>query len=554
MSRTFQSRRARQGGFAMIAFVALAALMSTYFIVEALNRTNAEVRNAREIGTLDALQRAKAALIAYAISEEWQLYKGQITKQPGALPCPDTDGDGNGEGLCDSALSRVGRLPWKSIGLEDLRDSAGERLWYAVSSSFRTKAGTTVVNADTPGLLSVTGATPATDVVALVIAPGVPFQGQNRDPANPTLYNSLAAFLEGYTAGTDDYTFSTLAVPSDAQNDKIVVITQADLMAALEPVIAARIERDIKPYLSTYRDHWRGYPFATPFGSPGTSDLKGAAGQLHGLMPLTTEAGWIAWITTGVESPKISQAGGPGGTLGTWSCITSTTTQITCTASYTCGVPIGAETPSCPVLQVDATATHAGEALVGMPVVTARVQVGSDPPTVISISRAGGPQPVGRLFGDGSGRVSANSLMPGTLANPGGTVTFEIPGPTYDAATNPAFDVSANGDSSKAYWFMSNQWYRQVFYASSAALTPGPFSPPASTCSGNCLTVRNLSSPDDRQGILVLAGRSLNGSSRPSSSLADYLEGENATPADAIFEHRWGRPANINDRVVTLAP
>ncbi len=32
---------------------------------------------------------------------------------------------------------RLGRLPWKTLGLPDLRDAFGERLWYAVSSKHK---------------------------------------------------------------------------------------------------------------------------------------------------------------------------------------------------------------------------------------------------------------------------------------------------------------------------------------------------------------------------------------------------------------------------------
>ena len=59
---------------------------------------------------------------------------------------------------------------------------------------------------------------------------------------------------------------------------------------------------------------------------------------------------------------------------------------------------------------------------------------------------------------------------------------------------------------------------------------------------------------NNKRAILVFAGRSLNGTARPSSNLADYLEGQNSTPADFIFEHRQGSPTSINDRVVVVAP
>jgi hypothetical protein len=52
----------------------------------------------------------------------------------------------------------------------------------------------------------------------------------------------------------------------------------------------------------------------------------------------------------------------------------------------------------------------------------------------------------------------------------------------------------------------------------------------------------------------MLAGRSLNGNARPSSNVADYFEGENATPSDRIFETRLGVMRTTNDRAAVLAP
>jgi hypothetical protein len=62
---------------------------------------------------------------------------------PGYLPCPDLDDDGWAEATCGSLsgdsgqAQRLGRLPWKTLGLPDLRDGDGERLWYAVSSKYK---------------------------------------------------------------------------------------------------------------------------------------------------------------------------------------------------------------------------------------------------------------------------------------------------------------------------------------------------------------------------------------------------------------------------------
>ena len=74
----------------------------------------------------------------------------------------------------------------------------------------------------------------------------------------------------------------------------------------------------------------------------------------------------------------------------------------------------------------------------------------------------------------------------------------------------------------------------------------------------SCLTVNTLptsyASTTDKRVILILTGRSINGSSRPSATLSNYLEGQNTTPTDFIYEHRAGVASSINDRVVVIAP
>jgi hypothetical protein len=92
----------------------------------------------RERESERALAIAREALIAYASDHPINSSVG-----PGYLPCPDLDNDGWAEPTCGSLSGdsgqeqRLGRLPWKTLGLPDLRDGHGERLWYAVSSKYK---------------------------------------------------------------------------------------------------------------------------------------------------------------------------------------------------------------------------------------------------------------------------------------------------------------------------------------------------------------------------------------------------------------------------------
>src|SRR5207248_9293720 len=78
-------------------------------------------------------------------------------------------------------------------------------------------------------------------------------------------------------------------------------------------------------------------------------------------------------------------------------------------------------------------------------------------------------------------------------------------------------------------WFMRNEWYRGLYYAAAQTTTPAALpTAPACTPGTNCVTVSNLAPADNKRAILILTGRSINGSARPSGTLADYLEFGNA--------------------------
>ena len=131
-------------------------------------------------------------------------------------------------------------------------------------------------------------------------------------------------------------------------------------------------------------------------------------------------------------------------------------------------------------------------------------------------------------------------------------ITFQLPAPPsyLPRLTNP------RTTSPNIAWYIFNQWYRQTYYAMSSGVAPGG----GGTCNPppgvpTCLTVNNLSgTTNNKQAILILAGRALDGQSHPDSNPSNYLEGQNATPADLIFENRAGVPTTINDRVVVVSP
>jgi type II secretory pathway pseudopilin PulG len=174
----------QRGGAALLAIIVVAVLgliLATLFIMSG----RADDAGARDRVTLLALVQAKEGLIAYAVSAQPDTY----AKRPGDFPCPDLDNDGDAEITCFYANQRIGRLPWKTLRLPDLRDGHGERLWYALSTTFQRKTfnqcptpgGPACLNSDTRGTLTVRnsggivvldGSSAAGGAIVVLLAPG----------------------------------------------------------------------------------------------------------------------------------------------------------------------------------------------------------------------------------------------------------------------------------------------------------------------------------------------------------------------------------------------
>ncbi len=198
----------------------------------------------RDQKTTSALALAKQALIARAISD---------ISLPGSFPCPDivTHLGTNvpNDGVADlfagiNCPAYVGRLPWRTLALPDVRDSKGERLWYALSPNFRDYASQVTIKDTTVGTLSVSGSRSVHNVVAIVFSAGAPLARQLRDGA--LHQNDVANYLEGLNAQGGP-AFSSQAADANF-NDQLLVITVADLMAGIEK----RVTNELNTLLNRY--------------------------------------------------------------------------------------------------------------------------------------------------------------------------------------------------------------------------------------------------------------------------------------------------------------
>ncbi len=172
-------------------------------------------------------------------------------------------------GSCGASLvSAIGKLPWKTLGLDALKDGSGECLWYAVSGTYKNSpngvSGSTttsnMMNWDTNGQFDVmdtngtsflTGATADTNAVAVIIAPGSALSGQNRAPVAGTTNCGGNYTASAYLDTANGINNSTLVTPSSPANvadtsvfiagtasstfnDKLVYITRADIWNAIK--------------------------------------------------------------------------------------------------------------------------------------------------------------------------------------------------------------------------------------------------------------------------------------------------------------------------------
>jgi hypothetical protein len=323
-----------QSGAALVVLLALLLLVSAAILLDRLNsEASAGATTATHASNAKALAEAKAALIAWAAT-----YPPSAAREStvGTLPFPDRDGDGNYDGMADcdalgvNDLALVGRLPRLgednvSVGNcgvinplnVDLRDGAGEPLWYAVSRNVLPGVGVAggPINPDMGGagrmaypwiklkdaqgndvLDPNTGA--ALAVAAVIFAPGAIVGNQDRNAT------AAANYLDSITIGATTYDNAdadgcpdnTAApcggageefvvypnpAPGDAFNDELIYITVNDLMRAAEKRVLGEVDLALDAYRTAGWNTNNVFPWLAGFRSPravaaGTADSGSA--------------------------------------------------------------------------------------------------------------------------------------------------------------------------------------------------------------------------------------------------------------------------------------
>lgn len=499
----------RQRAFGLALILVILVLGSVAFLVRGFTPASLQVE--RDKVTERALAQAKAALIGRAARDD---------NRPGSLPCPDTDGDGVAELFAGNACpAYTGLLPWRTLGLTELRDGSGERLWYALSPNFRDHSDVQPLNSDTRGdvvLQSASGTLVEGTLVALVIAPERAMGGQARPSANAGDYLEFVDPTPAPTGGPPpDYVYRRQAL----SNDSILPISHRDLFAVVDQAVFSRMKQTVVPKMQALANKWTRYPFARPF-DPTAIDAPGVPNLTEGSLAWSPNAALNPTWTGGAVNPT----SGPG-SLDSFSC-TPSSNQLTCTIFYS-GGSIGFE--------IVGSATKAGLSFTDITWTASETLGGSPAWSGVSTSPSG--DATARFF---------NATLPGTGTSPA-TVTLTL------GLANWADRASATPDPATE-WFVKNQWYGQVYYAVSVDAAFGGSG--GCAVGTSCLSVTNpltLATTNNNQVIMVLAGRALNGTPRPSTTLTEYLEGANQSQFDRAFES-GPRTFTRNDKIAILAP
>ena len=232
MRTTYPNQNLQRGAAALI-LVLLVLLTGTAVMFSGISAQ--EFKTERDKQTSRALAEAKQAIIAWSVRNA----------TPGQLPCPEdktkigSTVEGEAMTICNT-LPAIGRLPWKTLGLGDLRDGNGDQLWYVISNGFRGSP----INSDTVAQLTVDGV--ANNAVAIVFSPGIPLDIQSRlqptssSPPNPADYLDLA------NADGDNSFISKLA--NTTFNDRLIQITHDDLFSAVEKKVLREVRRCFDDY------------------------------------------------------------------------------------------------------------------------------------------------------------------------------------------------------------------------------------------------------------------------------------------------------------------
>jgi hypothetical protein len=535
----------RQRGMALMVMLTVAVLGVAWFAVVALGKASSAPAG-REQRTAAALQAAKEALLAYVALRA----ANPNEDHPGRLPCPENRAQ---PGTADEGIAApfpgfascpvVGRLPWKTLGIDQLRDADGEPLWLAVATGTWALTSSSTNLTINPGLGNQldydTSPLPAPNAVALIIAPGRPLNtlAAGTPPSGCTAVDQQAnryavpydpaKFLEcGNEASPGNY---RKAGPAGWSNDRSISISAAEVMDAIMGAVAQRVQREVAPAMNDWYNtqslsSWgeRFLPHASTFNSlsnnPSVNDLCGVHDVREGMPPTAP----VASCNTNWSS---GSASGLGSILSFGGC-TPGASEMRCQFATVLG---GLISPT-----ITATAPRIGNSFRSFNPADVKVEI-----------NGGAPQ--------GANVINYGANVSSSTSN--ATVSVEIQLPLLSVADNVVVRIPNPAEvldaDTRTRWFVRNGWDRFTYYAVPRAVTVNSGGDDCrSSDTSECIRVNGMPDPTNRKRlVLALMGqRPLAGQSWPGSSPAAYLEAGNATTGDRQFDANRIGPS-FNDRL-----
>ena len=557
----------QQKGAVLIIFVFVLSLVMLAYTVKFLNHN--DLQASENIKTSQALAEAKTALISWSVSHPLV---------PGLLPYPDRNADAGGyDGLSDCPggvtlpSHLIGRLPWKGGDYDDCNnllsglgheftDASNEPLWYAVSQNLLhiySPTGDPFINPnviDNPpygswlNVYDKDGQLISDRVAAVIIAPGAPLDDQDRSSGVADATNYLDTFnLQAgggaksnrtYSAADEDFYMGedSRSVRSDNAtyqqpyyfNDKLVYITIDELMAELEK----RVTGEARKALQRYYANQSSYPHAAKLGA--TTNYSCDGSSLKGFLPTESKntSCSCTWGTTrtctcpftnvsSISFTRSSSTFSATNVSGACSRSSTSTSTCVCTGAGYCKDAGSTQTFTC-LSTGECTSTTAGKYTFSG---TFNTQSGICTFPVVA--------PSGCSSNDS---VSCTQLGASVSA---GTFAF-------NACSDQPFN-SVTTNSQLPAWFTLNNWQDYIYYDATSTST---------------LTV---GAKTGVQALLISSGSSIitspfaaskvSAQSRPSCSLAEYLDSVENTNSDGIFDAvNTMRKSTYNDQMFIVAP
>ncbi len=244
-------RGGRESGQALIVLLVLIIAVAIGLVFDFSRPTALAIENDNK--TAQELAEAKDALIGWSVQ---RTPSGALPNaRPGELPCPDANNDGFEDGTC--VAGALGRVPWKTLGIPEPKDGAGETLWYALAGPLRIwTVNPNQIDNDTKGNITVYSGSSSTvmtsEAVAVIFAPGAVLGSQDRSctvgvnctatgqcttsPASLTPKCNPTNYLDSTGGGNNATTNGPYisAQPSNTFNDRLLVITTDSLMTPVE--------------------------------------------------------------------------------------------------------------------------------------------------------------------------------------------------------------------------------------------------------------------------------------------------------------------------------